>query len=254
MARALLKSPSENFASGLTGQTLGPPDLALARAQHRAYQEALESLGLEIILLPADSLPDSCFVEDMAVVTPSLLVATRSQPRGAEQPPVLAALGQALPHLPLVAIQAPGALEGGDVLRMGNRWFVGRTARTNAAGIEQFRAALEPAGHRVEAVELGDLLHLKTGVSRLDERTVLALPQLADRFAALGYEVLPVHPEDWHAANTVAIGRNILLPAGHPRVVDSLIERGFAAVEVDLSEFKKQDGGASCLSILLDLP
>lgn len=252
MARALVKTPSPNFASGLTSQSEGAPDLALALAQHRAYQEALEKIGLEVILLPPDQLPDSCFVEDMAVVAEPLVLATRSGPRGPEQPPVLEALHQALPEHRRGAIQAPATLEGGDVLRMGRHYLVGLTERTNQAGVEQFRACLEPFGYSVAGVDVSGLLHLKTGVSRLDERTVLALPPLTETFASLGYEVVPVDPRDWHAANAVALGRKVLLPAGYPRVVQALAERGFEALAVDLSEFRKQDGGASCLSIILE--
>ena len=118
-------------------------------------------------------------------------------------------------------------------------------------GVEQFRALLAPFGYTVTGVAVGGLLHLKTGVSRLNDRTVLALPQLAQAIEELGYEVVPVDPEDWHAANAVAVGSGVLLPAGYARVVQALAERGFSAVEVELSEFRKQDGGASCLSILL---
>lgn len=247
MPRALLKTPSPRFASGLTSQSSGPPVLELALAQHQAYQSALESLGFKVVLLAPDDLADSCFVEDMAVVAGPLVIAGRSTVRSAEQAPVLAALIEFTQRF----IEAPGRLEGGDVLRLGQDWFVGVTDRTNRQGIDQFRSLLEPFGHKVTAVEVSGLLHLKTGVSRLDDGTVLALPLLADTFRGLGYEVLLVHPEDWHAANVLTVGRRVLLPAGHPRVVETLARRGFAAVEVELSEFKKQDGGASCLSILL---
>ncbi len=252
MARALLKTPSPNFASGLTSQSQGPPDLTLALAQHQAYQQTLEKMGVQVILLPADELADSCFVEDMAVVAPPLVVATRSGPRGAEQRPVLEALHQALPEHRGVAIQAPAILEGGDVLRLGRHFLVGLTERTNQAGLDQLRACLEPFGYTAAGVDVSGLLHLKTGVSRLDERTVLALPPLAKTLSALGYEVIPVDPEDWHAANALASGRKVLLPSGYPRVVQALAERDFEVLEVNLSEFKKQDGGASCLSIFLE--
>jgi len=247
MPRALLKTPSPRFAAGLTSQTSGAPLLELALAQHQGYHRALEQLGFEVTLLAADALSDSCFVEDMAVVAGSLVIASRSPVRSAEQAPVLAALADFAQR----SIESPGKLEGGDVLRLGRDWYIGETERTNRDGIDQFRALVEPFGDRVSAVEVSGILHLKTGVSRLDDRTVLALPLLADTFRGLGYEVLEVDPQDWHAANVLAVGPQVLLPAGHPRVVETLARRGFVALEVDLSEFKKQDGGASCLSILL---
>lgn len=253
MSTALLKRPSPHFASGLTSQRGGWADYALACAQHVAYQAALEELGFETILLGTDELADSCFVEDMAVVVEGCaggcVIATRSPLRHGEQAPVLSALRQALPDSRQLRIEAPGTLEGGDVLRIGRHCLVGVSERTNRAGVDQLRNFLEPLGYQVSAVEVKGVLHLKTGVTRLDDRTVLALPQLAASFQP-DYEVVVVDPEDAHAVNVVAVGRKVLLPAGFPRVVQALVDRGFTTLEVDLSEFKKQDGGATCLSLL----
>lgn len=254
---ALLKTPSSAFRDGITSQSLGAPDLARALQQHEAYRQALKSLGLETLVLPPDSHPDSCFVEDMAVVgahsegSGGFLLATRSEPRAHEQPPVMEALRQKLPDYREVAIPAPARLDGGDVLRMGRRWLVGLTARTDQAGFEAFRQVVEAQGDSAEPVAVRGMLHLKTGVSRLDDETVLSLPILSETFRGLGFRTLEVSPEDWHAANVLAFDSKVLLPAGHPRVVETLTRQGFQALEVDLSEFKKQDGGASCLSILL---
>lgn len=243
--RALVRPPSARFAEGLTTQSLGSPDLARARAQHAAYVEAL---GLEAIVLPADDRPDSCFVEDTALVLDGFVVVTRPghPEREAECESVASALRKALPEFELRHIEAPGRVDGGDVLRMGDRWFVGLSSRTDRAGFEQLRS-LVPC----EAVPLEGLLHLKTGVGKLDDETVLALPGLDRVFRDLGFEVVRVAPEDWHAANVVALGRRVVMPAGHPRVAAAVRERGLEPVEVDLGEFKKQDGGATCLSILL---
>ena len=257
MPTALLKPPSSAFASGLTSQVLGAPDADLAMAQHRQYRSALESLGLRTIILDSDELPDSCFVEDMAVVGPEheggrgFVLATRPVLRMAEQPPVLQALRQALPGYRQVAVATPALLDGGDVLRLGKRWFVGLSARTDRAGFDEFASLARTRGETVTAIPVTGMLHLKTGVSRLDDETVLALPGLSATFGQLGLEVVEVHPEDWHAANLLAFERNVVLPADHPRVRETLQKRGFRTLEVDLSEFKKQDGGASCLSILL---
>lgn len=257
MARALLKPPSPSFCAGITSQSLGKPDLALALEQHDAYRRALESLGLRILMLPPDDHPDSCFVEDMAVVGSDLsgpggfLLATRCQPRAQEQPPVWQALTEALPDFRQAFIEPPASLDGGDVLRLGRRWFVGLTKRTGRSGFEAFRQLVSAQGDSAEAVDVQGLLHLKTGVSRLDDETVLALPPLAHTFGAMGFRTVEVKSQDWHAANVLAFGSTVLLPAGHPAVVEALERHGFHALEVELSEFKKQDGGASCLCILL---
>jgi dimethylargininase len=148
-------------------------------------------------------------------------------------------------------ITPPGRLEGGDVVRLASGWFVGLGARSNEAGFEQFRKIVQARGMEATALALDDLLHLKSGVSAVDEQTLVALPQFAAAFSRLGYQVVEVHPEDWHAANVVSWGGKILLPARHPRVQERLELLGFETFEVDLSEFKKQDGGASCLSLLV---
>lgn len=258
MTRALVKQPSANFPSGLTSQDLGTPSLELTQEQHRAYLEGLKSLGVEVLALEADEHPDSCFVEDMAVVVPDLenpsrgtVVLTNSPVRAAEQPPVAAALRNALLEYSVATLHAPGRLEGGDVLRLGPQFFVGLTERTNRAGFEQFQSLVNAHGYRAHAVDVANLLHLKTGASPLQENTVLALPQLAGTLRDLGCQVIEVAATEWHAANTVCVGRGVLVPAGHPQVVADLTRLGYTTVEVNLSEFKKQDGGASCLSILL---
>lgn len=242
---ALVKPPSPSFSQGLTSQSLGQPDYRKAVEQHKAYCKALEGMGFKLHKLEPDGLPDSCFVEDMAIMLGSgQVLLTRSEVRKAEQQAVIEALPTALVKC---RIQAPGSLEGGDVLRLGKRWFVGVGARTNEDGFQQFREIVQG---QATALPLKDLLHLKTGVTPLNPQTVLALPPLAATFRQLGYQVAEVHPHDWHAANVVSWRRQVLLPAHHPRVRDRLQDLGFETLEVDLSEFKKQDGGATCLSLL----
>jgi len=246
--QALVRPPSPTFAQGLTSQCLGAPDYGMALRQHEAYCEALQKMGAAVRVLAPDNLPDSCFVEDMAIILgPDRVVVTRSQVRGKEQRSVLEALPDCMVRIP---IEGPGSLEGGDVLRLAGGWFVGLGARSNRAGFEQFREIVRAQGVDATAVALGDLLHLKTGVSAVDEQTVLALPHFAGTFRQLGYQVVEVQSEDWHAANVVSWGRRVLLPAHHQRVRQRLQDLGFETFEVDLSEFKKQDGGASCLSLL----
>ena len=254
--RALVKIPSSLFAQGLTSQKNAPPDLGECLRQHADYRSALEHLGFALTILAPDDLPDSCFVEDMAVVgaaenSTGFLLATRSEVRLGEQPAVLKALHELLPAFTKVRIQAPGNLDGGDVLQVGRRFFVGLSARTNRHGFEQFQKIVFQHGFTAVAIEVEGMLHLKTGVSRLDEQTVLALPTLAPIFSRLGFRVVPVDPQDAHAANALAVNRKVLLPSGYPRVSQALRNHAFEPVEVDLGEFKKQDGGASCLSILL---
>jgi dimethylargininase len=241
----------------LTSQSLGQPDLRLAQTQHQQYREALKMLGFELIVLEPDDHPDSCFVEDMAVVgsndgeAPGFTLASHSPLRCQEQAAVVQALRLALPGFRSAKIEPPGRLEGGDVLRLGRSWFVGLSARTDRDGFEQFRAVVEESGDQAFSIEVNELLHLKTGVSRLDQTTVLALPALAQTFAGLGFRAITVSPKNWHAANVLAVGRRVLMPSGYGPVAAALRLHGYQPCEVDLSEFAKQDGGVSCLSILL---
>lgn len=261
MPMALVKPPSAAFSQGLTSQTLGAPDYELACEQHQAYRAALEGLGLSLLILDADEHPDSCFVEDMAVLAPDfedpsrgLLVCTASPVRYREQQAVESALRHALPEYTPVRMEGEARLEGGDVLRLGNQFFVGISERTNETGFRQFQRQVERLGYRCYSVPVkGRVLHLKTGASPLQDNTVLALSTVRSSYEERGCRVIEVSADEWHAANTVCVGRAVVMPAGHPGVVHALRAEGYEPIEVELSEFKKQDGGASCLSILAHL-
>lgn len=233
--------------------------MELARTQHEQYRQALRKLGFQTELLPADDHPDSCFVEDMAVVLPpagpgepGAIVLTRSPVRAQEQPAVEAALRRSLPNFPVFRIAGPGLLEGGDVLLLGSTYFVGLSSRTNRQGYEQFRQIAAGLGYQTGAVPVSGRLHLKTGVTAVDSGTVLAVGEWAGTFQQMGFRVLQVSDADWHAANVVAHQGAVVLPSGHPAVSRALTSNGFQPVEVGLSCFKQQDGGATCLSILFE--
>lgn len=252
-ARALVKPCSARFAQGLTSQRLGAPTLEVALRQHKGYVEALRQAGLEVIELPADEHPDSCFVEDMALVAEEFVVFTRpGHPRRlAEAGAVQQTLRELLPSAEFFQIEEPGCLDGGDVLRMDSRWYVGLSGRTNADGVTQLQRILARYGHSCQTHDAGTFLHLKTAVSRLDPDTVIAHERLARSFRALGYRVLEVQAPEWHAANVVCVEKHIVMPAGYDRVEEQISAWGLLPVPVPLSEFAKQDGGATCLSILL---
>ena len=252
-SRALVKIPSSRFACGLTTKSLGRPDPRQVAVQHRFYVEALQRTGLEVLVLEPDEHPDSCFVEDLALILDSRVVLTRPRhpARAAEQQAIRDALAEALPNFPLVEIEAPGYLEGGDVLRMGDRWFVGCSHRTNDQGFEQLAAILLEDGQRCFQVKVPDVLHLKTGVTAVGRDTVLALPPLVESFRKFGLRVVEVSEAESHAVNVVAVGSRIVMPSGYPGVRQAVAALGLEPQEVELSEFQKQDGGATCLSILL---
>lgn len=251
--KALVQPPAASFASGLTKAGLGPPDAALAAEQHEGYVAALERAGVEVLRLPSDDrFPDGTFVEDAAIVTPRGAVLARpgAPSRLGEVPAVAEALGRVLPTLG--RIEAPGTLDGGDVCATETRVFIGITDRTNEEGARQLAALLGLAGRRSVLVDLRGtpgLLHLKTGVAYLGEGRLLAWESLARREELRGLEILPVPMEEAYAANAVEINGRVLLADGFPETRDRIERAGLRTVAVPVSEFRKMDGGLSCLSI-----
>ncbi|QRP62544.1 dimethylargininase [Rhodanobacter sp. FDAARGOS 1247] len=225
-------------------------DVAQASAQHHAYQRALETLGCRVIALPAEvDLPDSVFVEDTAIVLDEVAVLTR--PGAASRRDEVASIAAALAEWrPLLAIEAPGTIDGGDVLRLGRTLHVGESARSNAAGIAQLRELLAGHGYAVEAVPTHGCLHLKSAVTQLDDHTVLLQPAWVDRARFAGFRVIEVDPAEPHAANVVRIGDALLMPASFPRTRQRLLDAGFAVTAVDVSELQKAEGAVTCCSLI----
>jgi dimethylargininase len=227
-----------------------PIDPDRAAAEHAAYEAELVSAGCEIVRIPAaPDLPDAVFVEDTAVALPEVAVVTRpgAPSRRPECEAVAAVLGE---HRPLRQIEAPGTLDGGDVLVMGRTVYVGATARTNRSGATQLERILGPLGYVVRRVPVRGCLHLKTAVTRVADDTVLLNPGWveAHRFAA--QRRIPVDPAEPHAANVLAVGDRLLVSAAHPRTAERL--RAEARVEVlDVSELAKAEAGLTCCSVLL---
>jgi dimethylargininase len=228
-----------------------PIDITRARRQHHAYEQVLESLGCEVRRIPAAAdMPDSVFIEDTAVVLPELAVITR--PGAESRRRELAAVVDALaPLRRLVHIAAPGTLDGGDVLVLGRAVFVGRSTRTNDAGIQQLRNALAPGGYSVTAVEASDCLHLKSAVTALHAGAVLMNPAWVSRAVFSAFEQVDVDAREPGAANVVAVGGRLVSAAAFPRTRDRLAARGFDVLTVDVSEIAKAEGALTCCSLIV---
>lgn len=244
----LVRSPGDSFSRAISSSA-APINVALAQRQHAEYRQALAAAGLVVETLPADErFPDSCFMQDPAVVIAGRAVIGRpgaASRRGEEE--ALAALLAA--RFPLSRIVAPGTLEGGDVLLLPDRVVVGRSGRTNAAGIAQLAVALADVGLPVYAAPVEGYLHLMTAVTHLGRGMLLAvegwpLPPLAD------LEVLRVPPAEAYAANVLAIGDRVIMPAGYDRTAAMLAAAGFTVLPVPMSEFAKADGGVTCLALV----
>lgn len=250
---ALVRPPSTSYAKGLTTAGLGPPNLSLALAQHRRYVDALESCGVGVTVLPPDdTCPDSTFVEDTAVVAGRRAVVTRpgAPSRRGEVAAVASALGAFFGDLP--AIDPPGTVDGGDVCLAGGRFLIGVSARTNEEGARQLCRLVEEAGFEAGTVDIRSvpgLLHLKSGLAWLGSEGFLCSRALAGHPALGGKERYVVPDEEAYAANAVEVNGTVLFAEGYPSTEKALRGLGLDLLVLDVSEFRKMDGGLSCLSI-----
>jgi dimethylargininase len=228
-----------------------PIDLAKAQSQHQAYEKLLADLGARVISLPAEpDLPDSMFVEDPALVLDELAVIFPGTESRRREAPSLAAALQ--PFRKLQYVQLPGLLEGGDILRLGRKLFVGLTARSNADGIAQLSALVVPHGYRVVGVPVLGCLHLKSAVTALDEHTLLANRAWLDSSFVPGYDWLDVDPTEPHAGNALTLFGTVVFPASFPRTRAHIEARGFTVATLDISELQKAESGLTCSSLLFD--
>ncbi|MGH8157995.1 MAG: dimethylarginine dimethylaminohydrolase family protein [Rhodanobacter sp.] len=225
-------------------------DVALARAQHHDYLHALEALGCRLLTLPAETgLPDSVFVEDVAIVLDEVAIQTR--PGAPSRRGEVASVAEVLHrYRTVLALAAPGTLDGGDVLRVGRTLYVGESARSNAAGIAQLRELLAAHGYAVQGVPTRGCLHLKSAVTQVADDTLLLQPEWVDRELFADFRVIEVDPVEPHAANVLRIGDALLMPASFPRTQQRLLDAGFKVTAVDVSELQKAEGAVTCCSLV----
>jgi dimethylargininase len=255
--RAIVRPPSQNFAAGLTSAVEGPPDMGRALEQHAAYAEALRHLGLAVTCLePDETYPDGTFVEDTAIVTGRGAVLTRpgALSREGEIRSMAACLRQFYPDLP--AIAAPGTVDGGDVCEADGHFLIGISARTNAQGAHQLAQHLGRFGFTSGIIDIKSnpaLLHLKSGIAYLGGGVWMAdggiQGDLRSQSGIDARDLILVSPAEAYAANCVRVNDAILVAAGYPQVSAALQSRGRRIVQLDMSEFRKMDGGLSCLSL-----
>lgn len=248
---ALLRDVSPGIARcELTYLERQPIDYDRAVEQHRMYRDALQALGLEIVSLDGDpAFPDCCFVEDAAIVLDEVAVITRpgAETRRGETAAVAEALAS---YRTLAAISPPATVEGGDVLHIGKRLFVGLSERTNEAGVTALRDVVSPHGYEVVPVRVTGCLHLKSAVTALDDQTVLANPAWADLAPLRGLEVTSVPPAEPFAANVLRVRGRVLMHSGFPLTRALLEKRGSEVMSIDVSEFLKAEAGVTCKSLL----
>jgi dimethylargininase len=251
-SQAIVCTPAANFAEGLTTVALGAPDYALALTQHAHYCQVLEQCGLQLITLPADPrYPDSTFVEDTAILTGQGAILTL--PGATSRRGEVARIRDALNRFEQIdEIVLPGLLDGGDICEAGSHFLIGLSARTNAEGAAQLAQILTRHGCTSAIIDIRntpDILHLKSGIAYLGDNRMIAIDSLAGHPALAGYELVRVDAAEAYAANCIRVNDRVLIAAGFPRLAATLRDLGYTLVEVDMSEFRKMDGGLSCLSL-----
>ncbi|HEY2461858.1 MAG TPA: arginine deiminase family protein [Candidatus Acidoferrum sp.] len=227
-------------------------DLPKAVAQHHAYEALLATLGARVLSLRAEpALPDSMFVEDPAIVLDEIAIIfpLGTESRRAEAASLALALS---PFRELRYVTLPGTVEGGDILRVGRKIFVGLSGRTNVEGIRQLAAILRPYGYEVVSVPVAQCLHLKSAVTWVGKNTLLANPAWIEKSLFPGFDWIDVAAEEPHAANALAFGGTVIFPASFPATRARLENAGFHVTALDISELQKAESGLTCSSLIFE--
>ena len=242
-------SPAINQCE-LTHITRQPINYERACAQHKQYEEALHSLGMKIISLDAEAdLPDSVFVEDVALVLDECAVMLN--PGASSRRPEVASVEKALAsYREIFHIQPPGTVDGGDILRVDKTINIGLSSRSTEDAIEQLRAILEPRGYQVRAVNVTGCLHLKSAVTQVSEDTLLINPKWVLKEVFSGMQFIEVDPSETYAANAVLVDDVIIYPSSFPKTRAKLEQAGINLLVVDADELAKAEGAVTCCSLI----
>ena len=241
----IVRKPCKALVDGITsGLYPGKPDYELACKQHEHYIECLKQCGVQVeVLPPLEEYPDSVFVEDPAVVTRSCAIIANpgAASRNGEKNEILPAIKN--------FITGEGHLDGGDVMMVGDHFYVGRSARTNEEGIRQFSEILAKYGMTCSEVTLEKVLHLKTGVNYIENNNMLVSGEFVTKPEFEKYNKILIPEGEEYAANCIWMNGNVIVPEGYPGVAKLVEEAGYRAILCDTSEFRKLDGGLSCMSL-----
>lgn len=253
MLTGITRQVSESINScELSFHARQPIDVANAIAQHRAYEQCLEDLGVRIVSLPAEpGLPDCVFVEDPVVVVDEIAVV--SVMGAASRRPEAESLAAALSgYRDLEFLHQPATLDGGDVMRVSRTLFVGRSRRTNREAVTQLNDILRPYDYEVKPVEVTGCLHLKSGCSYIGRNAVLVNRAWVDAEELRQFELIDVPPEEPNAANALLVNDAIVLPSSFPQTRALLDHRGFCVRTIDVSELQKAESGVTCMSLIFN--
>lgn len=248
--KAIVRTPGRSLVKGIKGAGTATPDYKKAMVQHKAYIKALEQCGLEVTILDAsENFPDSVFVEDVSLCTSdgAIICNPGAESRKGEEELIVKAIES---HLPLVGrIIYPGTVEAGDIMMVGNHFYIGLSDRTNRDGAYQIIAILSSFGYTASTVNLGNILHLKTAVSYIENKNLLCWQTLADLPEFDQYNKIIVPDNELYAANSLWINGTVLVPSGNPKTESLIQKHGYNTIALEMSEFRKLYGGLSCLSL-----
>ena len=248
--RAIVRIPCKSLVEGLTSANMGKPDYNKALEQHHEYIKALKHCGLEVIILPADErYPDSTFVEDTALLTPHCAIFTN--PAAESRKGEIAITRETIADFynTIEAIKPPGTVEAGDIMMIGNNFYIGLSERTNKEGAKQMISILRHYGMNGIPINMNEVLHLKTGLSYIENNYLMITKEFLHEPKFQQFKQLEVSSEEAYAANSVWINDRVLVPQGFPNTKALIESAGYETIAIDTSEFRKIDGGLSCLSL-----
>lgn len=245
---AIIRKPGKNFADGITDSGLEKPVFEKALKQHAAYCEALKYCGLELTILEADEkYPDGCFVEDTAVVTEKAAIITN--PGAASRRGEVEKIAEILSRYKKTEyISLDGFVEGGDVMKLGNHYYIGISGRTNENGARQLSVILSKHGYSTSFIPVKNILHLKTGITHIGQNNFIAIEDFTNHFKQ--FNITQVDQDESYAANCLFINDFLLVPIGYPKMKNRIMKLGYKLLEIEMSEFEKMNGGLTCLSLL----
>lgn len=246
----IVKKPGKSYVEGLTTSDLGVPNYDELLVQHENYVGALKQCGVEVVYLEADEqFPDSTFVEDTAILTKEFAVITNpgADSRNGEVEAIRPAVSKFYDKI--YTIESPGYLDGGDVLQADNTFYIGISERTNEEGAKQLQAILEKEGYTAHIVPLKEFFHLKTGIAYLGDNTMVLAGEFLENSLFDEYKKIIIPKEDEYSANCILINDYVIIPEGYPNTKEKLEKNGYQVIALPMSEFQKQDGGLSCLSL-----
>ena len=248
---AIVRTPGRSIVKGISdSKTLGLPNYERAIIQHQSYIDSLKKCGLDVLILePCEEYPDSTFVEDVALITPNCAIITRpgASSRKGEVLEIELVLKQKFNNIE--QIEEPGTIEGGDIMMVGDHYYIGLSERTNLEGAKQIIQILNKYGMSGSTISLKKVLHLKTGLSYLEENNLVVCGEFIAESSLERYNQIEIPEKESYAANCIWVNESVIIPKGYPTTKKRIENSGYRVLETDVSEFQKLDGGLSCLSL-----